>query len=98
MICSSLCRVPFMAVLLSWVWENSHSRRSSFRGLRHTHVRSVCGCTKPGLNPEKKSSAVSRGIDHLFNYLNMAGTAKASEFRSLTQPERTHLYLKTMAN
>src|SRR5438874_263439 len=33
MICSSLCRVPFMAVLLSWVWENSHSRRSSFRGL-----------------------------------------------------------------
>jgi hypothetical protein len=23
-----------MAVLLSWVWENSHSRRSSFRGLR----------------------------------------------------------------
>jgi hypothetical protein len=35
MICSSLCRVPFMAVLLSWVWENSHSRRSSFRGLRH---------------------------------------------------------------
>src|SRR2546428_12208090 len=34
MICSSLCRVPFMAVLLSWVWENSHSRRSSFRGLR----------------------------------------------------------------
>src|SRR5260370_5685422 len=34
MICSSLCRVPFMAVLLSWVWENSHSRRSSFRELR----------------------------------------------------------------
>src|SRR5207248_312256 len=31
---SSLCRVPFIAVLLSWVWENSHSRRSSFRGLR----------------------------------------------------------------
>ena len=33
MICSSLCRVPFIAVLLSWVGENSHSRRSSFRGL-----------------------------------------------------------------
>jgi len=32
-ICSSLCRVPFTAVLLSWIWENSHSRRSSFRGL-----------------------------------------------------------------
>src|SRR5438445_6772325 len=39
MICSSLCRVPFMAVLLSWVWENSHSRRSSFRGLRHQHFQ-----------------------------------------------------------
>jgi hypothetical protein len=33
MICSSLCRVVFTAVLLSWVWENSHSRRYSFRGL-----------------------------------------------------------------
>jgi hypothetical protein len=41
MICSSLCRVPFIAVLLSWVWENSHSRRSSFRGLGQIgeHVR-----------------------------------------------------------
>src|SRR5439155_18920865 len=38
MICSSLCRVPFMPVLLSWVWENSHSRRSSFRGLRQFSV------------------------------------------------------------
>jgi hypothetical protein len=26
-----------MLVLLSWVWENSHSRRSSFRGLGHEH-------------------------------------------------------------
>jgi hypothetical protein len=25
--------VPFIAVLLSWGWENSHSRWSSFRGL-----------------------------------------------------------------
>jgi hypothetical protein len=33
MICSSLCRVPFIAVLLSWVGENSHSSWSSFRGL-----------------------------------------------------------------
>src|SRR5438477_10950054 len=37
MICSSLCRVPFMPVLLAWVWENSHSRRSSFRGLRQKY-------------------------------------------------------------
>ena len=28
----------------------------------------------------------------------MAGTTKASEFRPLTQRERTHIYLKTMAN
>src|ERR1700757_4415020 len=33
MICSSLCRVPFIPVLLSWVAENSHSRWSSFWGL-----------------------------------------------------------------
>jgi alpha-L-arabinofuranosidase len=33
MICSSLCRVPFIAVLLSWVWENSHFTWSSFWGL-----------------------------------------------------------------
>lgn len=47
---------------------------------------------------EQKSSSQSRGIKHLFNYLNMAGTAKASEFQPLTQHERTQLYLKTMAN
>src|ERR1700730_4163905 len=35
MICSSLCRVPFIAVLLFCVWENSHSKRSSFWGLGH---------------------------------------------------------------
>ena len=46
----------------------------------------------------EKSSAQSRGIKHLFNYLNMAGTAKASEFQPLTQHERTQLYLKTMVN
>ena len=41
MICSSLCRVPFIAVSSSWVAENSHSRWSSFRGLGHvtTHRR-----------------------------------------------------------
>jgi len=40
----------------------------------------------------------SKGIDYLLNYLNMAGTNKASDFRPLTQRERTHLYLKTMVN
>src|SRR5215469_5766262 len=47
---------------------------------------------------EQKSGAATKGVDYLVNYLNMAGTMKASEFRPLTQPERTHLYLKTMAN
>ena len=46
----------------------------------------------------QKPSPVSRGIDRLFNYLNMAGTTKASEFRPLTQHERTQIYLRTMVN
>ena len=47
---------------------------------------------------EQKSGAAAKGVDYLVNYLNMAGTMKASDFQPLTQPERTHLYLKTMAN
>jgi hypothetical protein len=47
---------------------------------------------------EPKASAVSRGIDHLFNYLNMAGTTNASDFQPLTQKQRTQIYLKTMVN
>jgi hypothetical protein len=39
-----------------------------------------------------------RGIGYLFNYLNMAGTKKATEFQSLTQKERTQIYFKTMVN
>ena len=46
---------------------------------------------------EPKSAAVGRVTDYLFNYLNMSGT-KASEFRPLTQSERTKIYLKTMIN
>jgi len=46
----------------------------------------------------QKSGALSKGIDYVFNYLNMAGTTKSSDFRPLTQEERTHLYLKTMVN
>jgi hypothetical protein len=48
--------------------------------------------------PEQKSNRVGKRIDHLFNYLNMAGTTKANDFRPLTQRERSQLYLKTMAN
>src|SRR5205807_2307453 len=50
------------------------------------------------ITPRQKSGTVSRTINNLFNYLNMAGTVKASEFQPLTQSERTQIYLKTMAN
>jgi hypothetical protein len=46
----------------------------------------------------QKSSSAPLGMDYLFNYLNMAGTTKAKEFRPLSQKERTKLYWKTMAN
>lgn len=45
-----------------------------------------------------KSGPFAKGLDHLFNYLNMAGTEKASGFKPLTQPERNRLYLKSMVN
>ena len=41
---------------------------------------------------------LGKGVNHVLNYLNMAGTMKASEFRPLTQRERTSIYLKTMVN
>lgn len=46
----------------------------------------------------RKSGAGDMGIGYLFNYLNMAGTKKATEFRPLTQRERTGIYLETMVN
>ena len=46
--------------------------------------------------PEK--SSFSRGINHLFNYLNMAETKTARDFRPLTFPERRNIYFKTMVN
>lgn len=47
--------------------------------------------------PENQNT-VSRGVDYVLNYLNMAGTQTASNFRPLTQAERNHLYVKTMVN
>ncbi len=44
------------------------------------------------------ASPIDKGIDLIFNYLNMAGTTKASGFKPLTQPERNHLYFKSMVN
>jgi hypothetical protein len=58
----------------------------------------IAGQTEdPGTN-EPKRNAVNRTIDHLFNYLNMAGAEKASDFQPLTQKQRTQIYLKTMIN
>ncbi len=48
--------------------------------------------------PEQGSNPVGKGVDYLLNYLNMAGTTKASDFHPLTQRERTSLYFKTMVN
>jgi hypothetical protein len=42
--------------------------------------------------------AERRTSDYLFNYLNMAGTKKAGDFRPLTQRQRTQIYVKTMVN
>jgi hypothetical protein len=47
---------------------------------------------------EQGSNPVGKGVDYLLNYLNMAGTTKASDFRPLTQRERSSLYFKTMVN
>jgi len=60
--------------------------------------RQVSAQNPDSTTPEQKSTPVSKGIDYLLNYLNMAGTLKASDFRPLTQRERTHLYFKTMVN
>jgi hypothetical protein len=49
-------------------------------------------------NTNQHSAAVNKGIDLIFNYLNMAGAKKAADFRPMTQPERNRLYLKTMVN
>jgi hypothetical protein len=46
----------------------------------------------------QRSAAGGRTANNLFNYLNMAGTERASEFKPLTQRQRTQIYLKTMIN
>lgn len=49
-------------------------------------------------NTAQHSAAVNKGIDLIVNYLNMAGANKAADFRPLTQPERNHLYFKSLVN
>lgn len=47
---------------------------------------------------KEEPNPIGKGVDYVVNYLNMAGTMKASEFRPLTQRERASIYLKTMVN
>jgi hypothetical protein len=54
--------------------------------------------SQDGVAAEQNNKAVRRTNDYLFNYLNMAGTTKASDFRPLTQRQRTQIYVKTMVN
>jgi len=46
----------------------------------------------------EQHSTANRTVNNLFNYLNMAGKTKATNFQPLTQRQRTQIYLKTMAN
>ena len=58
----------------------------------------AAGQNQNSVSVDQASKSTGKPLDFLFNYLNMAGTTKASEFRPLSQRERTHLYLKTMVN
>lgn len=48
--------------------------------------------------PAAPPNPFDKGIDLIFNYLNMAGTRKAAEFKPMTEEERFHLYLRSMKN
>jgi len=54
--------------------------------------------TEDPVSAQPKSGKLQRTIDNLFNYLNMAGAEKASNFQPLTQRQRTQIYFKTMVN
>jgi len=63
-----------------------------------TFIPSIAAQNNDPAAAEAKPGAFNRTIDNLFNYLNMAGAEKASDFQPLTQRERTQIYLKTMVN
>jgi hypothetical protein len=58
----------------------------------------VVAQSQDGVTTRQDNNAVRRTNDFLFNYLNMAGTMKASDFRPLTQRQRTQIYVETMVN
>lgn len=56
------------------------------------------GQEQSAVPPSQNTTTAPRGIQYIFNYLNMAETKDASQFTPLTQSERTGLYWKTMVN
>lgn len=50
------------------------------------------------LRVEAQESTVRKAVTALENYLNMAGSQTAKDFRPLTQNERTDLYLRSLIN
>jgi len=58
----------------------------------------VAAQSQSSVTAGQRSAAADRTVNDLFNYLNMAGTEKAGEFRPLTQQQRTQIYLRTMIN
>ena len=63
-----------------------------------TLISVAAGQSQNSVPVNEASKSTGKPLDFLFNYLNMAGVRKASEFRPLSQGERTHIYLKTMVN
>jgi len=62
---------------------------------------SLFACVMNAQSPavsDPEPSAVSKGVEYVFNYLNMAGTKNADQFAPLSQRERTRIYWKTMVN
>ena len=93
MICSSLCRVPFIAVLLSWVWENSHSRRSSFRGLRQSVYT-------PRHRAEWLAKLLEPGVriraEHLYQQLDSLQPVRLEARRQLLLESHKHAAVKLL--
>jgi hypothetical protein len=61
----------------------------------------LCACAIYAQSPgesDSKPSSVSRGVEFVFNYLNMAGTKNADQFEPMSQRERTRIYWKSMVN
>ena len=58
----------------------------------------VAAQDKDSSTAPQQSSPVSKGADFLFDYLDMAGTKTAQDFRPLSGKERTKLYLESMVN